>query len=123
MNILLISISLSLVISIAHVKAEEAVDAENILYDPFQKPILIQSSLKNKSNVKSSTPSWKPHLIMTLRAGKNSMANVGGEIIRLGDSIAGYKLIQIDERAVVFMNQGKTTRLTLDEDNGIHENL
>ena len=44
------------------------------------------------------------------------MANVDGRILSLGDSIDGYKLIEVYERAVVFVNQGKITRLTLDEE-------
>lgn len=83
--------------------------------DPFQKPEYMKAPEKSKKAINTIKTFWKPNLIMTLRAGKNSMANVGGEIVSLGEKIDGYKLIEVNERAAVFVNQGKITRLTLDE--------
>ncbi len=98
------------------VKAENAADTESIFHDPFRKPELTKLSVGSKTIDQSNKPTWRPQLIMTLRAGKNSMANIDGQIISLGDSIDGYKLIEVSERAVVFVNQGEVTRVTLDEE-------
>lgn len=116
MKISLIFLSLNLAIISNFVNAEEKTDLTRILHDPFQKPKLKKTFVKPKSVAQSIKPaaSWTPHLISTLRAGDHSMANVGGEIIAVGEEINGYKLIKVSERAVVFINQGQTTRLTLD---------
>ena len=112
----LIVLLFSFAIPAGFVKAENTYDSATIFHDPFQKPEFMQPSVRAKTVDQSGKPSWTPHLIMTLRAGKNSMANVGGQIISLGEKIDGYKLIKVDERAVVFVNQGEITRLTLDEE-------
>lgn len=100
------------------VKSESEPDSASIQHDPFQKPEL------NKTIINAVSPTghealvaWAPKLIMTLRAGRNSMANVNGKIIRLNENIEGYRLIEVHERSAVFVKQGKLTRLTLDDNN------
>ena len=117
---------LSLAISVASARAEIEEDSVTVLRDPFQKPVLSQPLVKPKKASQANKLSWRPSLVMTLRAGDNSMANVGGQVVKLGEKIDGYKLIEVYERAVVFVKQGEITRLTLDEEdeeNAIHENF
>lgn len=118
MKISLFFLSFNLAITSSFVHAEEKTGLPRIVHDPFQKPKLTKTFIKPKSITQSIKPaaSWTPHLISTLRAGDHSMANVGGKIIAVGEEINGYKLIKVSERAVVFVNQGKTTRLTLDDE-------
>ncbi len=100
------------------VRAEIVEDSETILHDPFQVPTFMQPLVESKTiDEKPNQSPWKPSLLMTLRAGKNSMANIAGKLVRIGEKVNGYKLIEVYERVVVLENQGKTTRLTLDEDN------
>ncbi len=127
MNASFVFLSFSLVAGMANVMAEtleDPADSAAILHDPFQKPAFLQPSFKLKTaEKKSSKSSWTPHLLMTLRAGRNSMANIGGQLIILGGKVNGYKLIKVYERSVVLVNQGKITRLTLDEENATDENF
>jgi hypothetical protein len=129
MKIHLIVLLFSLAIPVAFVRAEiveDSADSATVLHDPFQKPAFMLPSVKPIKSDQTDKSPWIPHLIMTLRAGGNSMANVGGQLIRLGEEINGYKLIEVYERSVVFVNQGKITRLTLDEEdqeNGIYESF
>lgn len=116
MNIKFVLFTLALIVSISASKAETTANTETIFYDPFQKPELIKPSLKAETDKNQTNASlWKPELIMTLRAGKKSMANIDGQIINIGEKMAGHKLIEVNERSVVFVNKGKITRLTLDE--------
>lgn len=122
-TLILLSFSLSIPFSFVRAEAvEDLLGSAIILHDPFQKPVFLQPSFKPKmADKQPGELSWTPHLLMTLRAGKNSMANIGGQLIRLGEVIDGHKLIEVYERAVVFVNQGEITRLTLDEDNEDNE--
>lgn len=97
------------------VNAEQRFDTETINYDPFQKPALRKPSKPVSMRSEPELQEWSPKLTMTLRAGKNSMVNVGGVIMKLGEKNNGYQLIKVYERAAIFINQGKTTRLTIDE--------
>jgi len=93
--------------------AKLTADAETIDHDPFEKPEINRTGIKSAAK---KAPHWAPRLSMTLRAGNNSMANVGGRIIRLHESIDGHRLIAVHERSVVFKKQGKIIRLNLDKD-------
>ncbi len=57
---------------------------------------------------------WSPKLSATLRSGKNSMANVNGAVIKLGETIDGYRLIEVNKRSAVFIKNEHRIQLTLD---------
>jgi hypothetical protein len=118
MKLGLILFLVSLVIPNTFVRADSVKQPTTILHDPFKKPVFMQPSIKSKTVTKKlrQQPSWKPRLLMTLRAAEGSMANIGGQLVQLGEKVNGYKLIKVDEREVVLVNRGKTTRLTLDKD-------
>jgi len=113
-NLLLFPI-IFIVIFSNSVQAENEFDSETVFHDPFKKPEFTRAPVKRSLSKNLDQTDWTPQLIMTLRAGKNSMANIGGKIIKLGEKIEDYKLIKVSERAVVLLKQGKTMHLTLDE--------
>lgn len=97
--------------------AEQQFNTDTINHDPFQKPkkVTVSKTLPTSGTNTVNHSNWSPELTMTLRAGKKSMVNVGGQIIRLGEKVDGYRLIQVHERSAVFIHQGKTTRLIIEE--------
>jgi hypothetical protein len=90
--------------------------AIRILHDPFQKPAIPQANIAEPEASKASTQNtWVPLLKATLRAGRNSMANVNGKIIKLGETFNGYKLITVEGRSAVFIKNKQRIKLTIDE--------
>jgi hypothetical protein len=43
------------------------------------------------------------------------MANVNGKIIKLGETIDGYRLIEVDERSALLVKNKQSTHLTIDD--------
>ncbi len=109
-------LSVGLTVLMGFVKAENLNDLDTVLHDPFQKSVFMKPSVQTEINEPSSQSFWKPHLIMTLRAGKNSMVNVAGQIVGLGEKIDDYTLIAVHERSAVFVKRGKIVRLTIDDE-------
>lgn len=89
---------------------------KRVTHDPFQRPAIPEASVVNEADLTQALapPIWAPKLIMTLRAGPNSMANVDGKIIKLGETYHDYKLIEVDERTAVFIKNKQRTQLTID---------
>ncbi len=96
--------------------ANEKLSPYQIIHDPFAMPILqkkpVLDSEAANSEHKALTKELK--LFSTLRAGRRSMANVSGRILKIGESIEGYKLIEVYERSVILIKKQQRTRLTLD---------
>jgi hypothetical protein len=90
--------------------------SNRVRHDPFQRPVIPQqqSIVETEASKPSAHELWAPKLTATLRAGRNSMADVNGKIIKLGETIDGYKLIEVDERSAVFIKNKKRTQLTID---------
>ena len=99
--------------------ANEQLVPPQIIHDPFEMPVMQINKLPAKGTVKPADkfPERELKLLSTLRAGKNSMANVSGRILKVGEKIDGYKLIAVDERSVVLIKNKQRTRLTLDDIN------
>ena len=87
-------------------------------HDPFSRPAL--GGLPNMQGggqavptrrAESATPAPKLKLHAVLVAGSNSIANVDGVMIRVGDSVQGYRLVAVEDRSAVF--EKNNTRFTL----------
>jgi hypothetical protein len=81
-------------------------------HDPFVRPAvgLLQghaSSAATPGRVKAA-PEAKPKLNLqaVLVAGPQSIANVDGVMLRVGDSINGYRLLEVAHRSAVFEKNG-----------------
>jgi hypothetical protein len=98
------------------VAGEEYPQALRALHDPFRKPAIPQQSVAGPEISKpSAQQAWIPKLTATLRAGRNSMANVDGKIIKLGETLNGYRLVKVDERSAVFVKNKQRKKLTIDD--------
>lgn len=83
-------------------------------FDPFKKPdqfIKTSTQLQKPENLFQT----KLKLFATLRAGENSMVNIQGRIVQLGEEIDGYKLVEVNDRSAVFVNSEQQVHLSLDE--------
>jgi len=88
-----------------------------VRHDPFQRPVIPQTSVAGPEGSKPpAQEAWAPKLTATLRAGRNSMANVNGKIIKLGETINGYRLVKVDERSAVFVKNKQRTHLTINDE-------
>lgn len=98
------------------VSGEAPLHFPRVQHDPFQKPV-IQETKNTEQQIADKPENQQaaaPKLIATLRAGRNSMANVNGKIIKLGQTINGYTLVRVEARKAVFVKNGKYTYLTID---------
>ncbi len=57
-------------------------------------------------------PQWNPGLRAVMVAGPDSMVNVDGSMVRIGEEIRGYRLVEVRDGEAVFVKGGK--RLTVD---------
>jgi len=94
----------------------EKLNPYQIIHDPFTMPILQKKPVHDNEAVNSEDKALTKELKLfsTLRAGRRSMANVSGRILKIGESIEGYKLIEVYERSVILIKKQQRTRLTLD---------
>lgn len=100
-------------------RAENPDETTSIRHDPFQRPVLFSNSAHLnviQQPTEAAESNWTPTLTMILRAGRNSMVNVDGQIVKLGERIRGYTLIKVHERSAIFSKQGQTVLLNLDDD-------
>jgi hypothetical protein len=81
-------------------------------HDPFVRPAVglvpgSASSAASLGRVKAA-PEGKPRLNLqaVLVAGSQSIANVDGVMVRVGESINGYRLLEVQHRSAVFEKNG-----------------
>ena len=83
--------------------------------NPFERPAM---SDKNKQDQKA--PAQAALASMTLRAtmaaGPGSLANIGGEILGIGQQINGYTLLAVHPRHVVLEKNETQKTLSIDND-------
>lgn len=84
-----------------------------LLHDPFASPLQ-----KNHDSPAQKIP-WTPRLTSTLRAGSRSMVVVSGRVVELGESIEGYRLLEVHEGSAVFENNGQKIRLNLENQDDV----
>ena len=97
--------------------ANETLNADQIIHDPFEMPVLQQITEPENNVIKApdQAPRIQIRLFSTLRACKNSMANVSGRILKVGETIDGYTLIAVHERSVDMLKNQQRTHLTFDD--------
>lgn len=87
-------------------------------HDPFAQPVLKKLRLKkthSENTLPESEKPWLPVLTSTLRAGSNSIAIVGGRVIKIGQQVEGYRLLEVGEQDALFEKDGNKIRLRLDD--------
>lgn len=93
--------------------------ADGLKHDPFVRPVLAprpaSAAPGPATTVKAPVPEpvWKPELRGIMVAGPNSIVNVEGTLVRIGEEIYGYRLIEVHEETAVFVNNKKRVTLSL----------
>ena len=94
--------------------------ALELTHDPFKKPDLLIKppathavSTADQNTVEASIAPLEGDLRVTIQAGPYSMVNVGGEILMLGDTLDGYRLVQVGEIEAIFEKNGIKRTLSL----------
>lgn len=85
-------------------------------HDPFARPALTANVLKTPDGqTASASPDvpWTPTLLAVVVAGKQSMVNVDGTIISVGEAIDGQRLVQVNDQEAVFTKGKKRTVLKI----------
>lgn len=75
-------------------------DDYELLHNPFVHPPL--SAVATTATIADRIGRQRPDLRATLVAGKDSMVNVGGKLLSIGDEVDGYRLISVSEGRAVF---------------------
>ena len=110
----LLSIFPLLVLFTVDVVADET--AYVLQTNPFARPFVEKP--EQRDSVQEPEPSALQGLqlraIMT--AGPESLVNVGGKIVGIGEEIEGYRLVTVDHEQAVFSKHGKLITLTLNQE-------
>jgi hypothetical protein len=92
--------------------------AQSLRHDVFARPSLESMQPARPAPEPSAAPAdlkpdWNPGLRAVIVAGRESMANVDGTILRIGQKIDGYRLAEVREHEVVFVKNKHRYTLTL----------
>ncbi len=88
-------------------------------HNPFKRPEIspqahaVSTPTKKKTSVarKPRAPAFR--LYTTLVAGEDSMANINGKLLSIGDELSGYRLTQVAEREVVMVKRNHRVTVKL----------
>lgn len=89
-----------------------ALAADGLSHDPFVRPPLaapgspVQNQAGGKPLAEPEAP-WNPKLTAVMVAGKDSLVDIDGRIINIGDEIDGYHLIGVREGEAVFRKKNR----------------
>lgn len=90
--------------------------SEELKHNPFMQKDAVFSEDK-VIGAKSSGQVEKPDFTLRgLIISHNSMVNVDGEILAIGDELKGYRLVTINEDSAVFLRRGERFIIGLDEE-------
>ena len=83
--------------------------------NPFKRPIEL-AGVNNAGTPPQPAQLDRPLVLRgILAAGEDSLADIGGEIIGVGEEVNGYRLISVDMVSVVLIKEGQRRRLSLYE--------
>ncbi len=86
--------------------------ADGLSHDPFVRPPLtapgapLQNQAGGKRLAGPEAP-WNPKLTAVMVAGKDSLVDIDGRIINIGEEIDGYYLIKVMEGEAVFRKKNR----------------
>ena len=100
-----------------------AADLETVMLqiNPFVRPVLeaVMSDSDRKSA--SKAPADAMRLRGTMLAGSNSVANIDGTIIGIGQQLNGYTLVSVQQRHAVLDRNGTQMKLSIDDAAGSND--
>jgi len=91
-------------------------DAPPLVHNPFSRPsseVTIIASRLSDSREDLATPI---RLVATLVGSKEKLANVDGRVIRQGEEVDGFRLVEIHEDHAVFLRAGNRTTVYVKPD-------
>lgn len=89
----------------------------SLRFNPFKPPAhSLPTPQAKERRVADRATSWSPKLRATLLSENQSLVNIDGELLALGDEVQGYALVKIEERRAVLERHGQRTVLTLDDE-------
>lgn len=92
--------------------ATTAVSAELLSRDPFQPPAEFTAA-PGKPGQAPLAAGVQPRIRGILLAGDQSLVNLGGELIGIGETANGYRLLQVGEAHAVFQRGDEVITLNL----------
>lgn len=95
--------------------ATTAVSAELLSRDPFQPPAEFTAA-PAKPGQAPLAAGVRPQIRGILFAGDQSLVNLGGKLLGIGESANGYQLLQVGEAQAVFQRGDDVITLKLDPD-------
>ena len=92
--------------------AADELPLSSLQYDPFKQPAFLRAPQHTK---RSAPVPAKPKLQLRsiLQAGNESMVNLNGEILMIGDSYQGYQLVEVNKQSALFIKNGEKIKVTL----------
>lgn len=91
-------------------KQDDKPAAPPIRHDPFRRPA---GGANTAEPGQPAAPAvWQPTLRGVLLAGKTSLANVDGQMVALGETLDGHRLVSVSDHQAVFEKDGR--RMVLD---------
>lgn len=97
--------------SVCHASEAETV---TLKINPFMRPALEAVTLDSDNTAAGTKPSDAMQLRGTMLAGSNSVANIDGSIIGIGQQLNGYTLVSVEQRHVMLEQSGTQVKLSID---------
>ncbi len=94
-------ILITLIFLLAGLMAGSPAMADKLRRDPFQEPADFIAQA-DAPGVTPAAPGSRPQIFGILAAGGESLVNLGGEIMAVGEEAGGYQLLEVAEEHAVF---------------------
>ncbi len=87
-------------------------------HDPFSRPAAAKTQRAPSADDKAGTApardeQWNPELRAVMLAGRASMANVDGAVVRIGEEVNGYRLVELRDGEAVFTKDGERVTVSM----------
>jgi len=93
-------------------------DTMMLQINPFLRPALEAVLPDSEKTTADTEPGGNMQLRGTMLAGSNSLANIDGSIIGIGQQVYGYTLISVQQRHVMLDRNGTQMMLSIDSEAG-----
>lgn len=87
----------------------------SLRYDPFRQPEVTANADGPRSG-RGEADDFQPVLRSTIIRGKRSLVNLGGEILAVGESTHGYRLVSVRPFEATFVKDGARVKLEVTAD-------
>ena len=104
------TVFISLICTVLAAVSANVMASDTLRYNPFEQPSDLLQTNANKATGKAMK------LRGTIIDGRNSMVNISGELYRVNQVVAGYRIIRIRSTSVILRRGSNNTVLTLNDD-------